>query len=102
VGPVDQVGIALGEAGHAGADLFDPAGGLVAEDERRLRVAAGFRRVVLEHGDVGVAAAGAGDLEEDLAGSGGGLVHVLEDGECLEFFEDDGLHRMSFHRRMFI
>src|SRR5699024_7985750 len=41
---------------------------------------------------VGMARAGAGHLEQDLAGTGGGPIDVLEYGEGLETLEHDCLH----------
>ena len=54
------------EAGDAGAEGVDPAGVLVAERERRVERHQA-RRELVEQVEVGVAHAGAADLDDDLA-----------------------------------
>src|SRR5690606_16243897 len=61
-GPVHGDRIALLPAFHAAAQRGDPAGVLVAESERPFETEA-----LLEHVQIGVADAGAADLQQDLA-----------------------------------
>ena len=57
--------IALFHRGHAGADIDDDAGALVAEDRRKQPLRVGARQGEL----VGVADAGRLDLDQHLAGA---------------------------------
>ena len=79
------------EAADPGAQGVHPAGVLVAERERRRPgQAAGLELV--HQVQVGVAGAGAADLDQHLAGPGLGDGHVLEDGVALPGVESQGLH----------
>ena len=64
----------------------------MAEHEGRRQQAGRVPLEVVEQPDVGVAGARAGHLEQHLPGSGGGTVHVLEDGKGLVPLEDDSAH----------
>jgi hypothetical protein len=74
------------EGVHSLAELLDPAGELVAADERE-RV-----RALLEHAvQVGAAHAARGDLEDDLSRSRDGSRDLLESGVA-DRVHDDCLH----------
>ena len=84
-------GLADLEAGDAGAEGVDPAGVLVAERERRL-VRHQSGRELVEQVEVGVADAGAADLDDDLAGTRIGLRDVAQLRVVLPGGELQGTH----------
>jgi hypothetical protein len=99
-GTVDQVRVALREALDAFAHFLDPPGVLMPHHERGLLCAWSALLEVVVDGDIGVAGSGSRDLEEDLAGSGGGLLDVSERREGLEVLEHDCAHGTSFRREI--
>src|SRR5690606_5379108 len=86
-GPVHGDRIAILPAFHAAAQRGDPAGVLVAEGERSFETEA-----LLEHMQVGVADAGAADLQQDLARCRAWLGQVDELGGPAGGNEADGFH----------
>jgi hypothetical protein len=81
--------VTRGERGDALADLFDDAGALVAEHDRR-----GERDGAVLHGEVGVADPRRHDLDLDLARSRRGDLDVVVD---VDVFPDALQHCCGDH-----
>lgn len=95
-GSVTEVGVALGESGDARTDFLNPTGVLVTEDERWFHeTTVGIRFEVVEDRNVRVAGTRAGDLQEHLPRARSGLLHLFENGEFLERFDDNCLQHCS-------